>query len=147
MNKWLKLSVFSIVGIILSMIILSFISPRGNYGYGYMNQGYAMNNMQSMQGMPSNNGMNMAGGSQSGMGMMNMNSMPMNSPGMMPMGNMQQGGTSSMPMNNMSNMQDNSNMQIMQMLNQLQMEISQLKQQMSGMPSGGSSSGGGMGMM
>lgn len=143
MNKWLRLSIFSLVGIILSMLILSFISPKGYYGYGQMNSGIGMNNMQNMQpmqDMASDGGMNMMGGSQSGMGMM-------------PMSNMQQSGMSSMPMSNMNNMsnmsamQGNSNMQIAQMLNQLQMEINQLKQQMSSMRMGSMSSGGGMGMM
>lgn len=126
MNSWLRLALFSFVAILISMAVLTFISPGGFMGTNAMNQNMyyrnmpinvPMGNMQMTGNMPMNMGssgmnmmsmpMNSSGG---GMGMMNMGNMPMNQSSgggmgmmnMMPM-NMGSGGMGmmNMPMGNM----------------------------------------------
>ena len=141
MRRWLRLAVFSLVGIIVSMVLLSFITPKGYNMYGNMNN---MSQPMGMQGMSSGAGMNTMTTSsqpQGGMG------------GMMGMGNMQQTSLSAMPMGNTSTMSTTQSgdtpMMIMQKLNEIQMQLNQLQQMMNSSASGSAPmpSGGGMGMM
>lgn len=162
MNSWLRLALFSFVAILISMAVLSFVSPGGLMGtnainsnmyYGNMPMNTPYSNMQVQSGMLMNQ-------SSGGMGMTNM---PMGNTQMqsgMPMGNTQMQstpmnqGTGNMQTNNMPayNTQiDNNSM--MQMLNQMQLQLNQMQQQIQQMNmSGGSGgaampAGGGMGMM
>lgn len=102
-NGWVKLAVFSLVGIIVSVAILGFVSSSNMQGMnmGTMNQ----NAMQQQVGT------NMQGS-------MNMNSQ---------MGNMQAQGSMNM------NGGMNQNQIIQQQLNQLQMQINQIQQQLGSM--------------
>lgn len=104
-NGWVKLAVFSLVGIIVSVAILGFVSSSSNSMQG-MNTG-TMNQNTMQQQM----GTNMQGS-------MNTNSQ---------MGNMQAQGS----MNMNGNM--NQNQIIQQQLNQLQMQINQMQQQLGSM--------------
>lgn len=142
-NGWLKLAVFSLVGIIASVAILGLVSTSSNM------QGMNMQGMNMSTTQNSNiHQQHLQSGSNNAMqGSMNMNSQ---------MGNIQ--AQDSMNMN--GNM--NQNQIVQQQLNQLQMQINQLQQQLGSMNgnmsmngnsqmqqnSAGSMSGsGGMGMM
>lgn len=86
MDRWIRLAVFSLIGIVISMILLAFITPGGMTG------GYNIG-IDGMMSQP----MYMQGGAMgmpyySNTGMMNM----------MPMSNMQQGGMGMMNMMPMS---------------------------------------------
>lgn len=167
MNSWLRLALFSFVAILISMAVLSFVSPGGLMGtnainsnmyYGNMPMNTPYSNMQVQSGMPMNQ-------SSGGMGMTNMpmgntqmqSGMPMNqgAGGMgmmsMPMGNTQMQstpmnqGTGNMKTNNMPayNTQiDNNSM--MQMLNQMQLQLNQMQQQIQQMNMSGGSGGAAM---
>lgn len=139
-NGWLRLALFSFVGIIIAVVILSFMTPGGVFGTNNM---AAHGNMQP--------GINMQGGMGTG-AMMSM-----------PRGSMQmQDGMNGMGYMNMSTSmggtQSDMNTMIVHRLNQMQMQINQLQQmmmtnmggmQMQSMPQGGTGGmgGGGMGMM
>lgn len=131
-NGWLKLAVFSLVGMVVSVMILGFVST-----------GYSQGGNIHQQHAQVNGNMNMAGG-------MNVN-VPMGN--MQMMGNMNMNGYGTMPMNNMS-MNSQSDLYMMQQqMNQMQMMLNQMQQQMmmnnSNMQMQGGMSGnmsGGMGM-
>jgi hypothetical protein len=171
-NGWLKLAVFSFVGILASVVVLGLISTSNSAGANIhqqhqpqgMQQGIG-NNMNMQSGMSGNMGMQMNGGMmqnndmmiqqqlnqmqmqlnqmQQQMGMMNGGMGGMNN-----MGSMQQGG-----MNNMGSMQQGgmSNMGGMGMMNGMMGGMGMMNMGgMSSMPqNNGSSSGSmaGMGMM
>ena len=127
-NSWLKLGVFSLVGLIISFLILSFISTNNM-------------NMQTPMNMQGNmNGVNMQG---------NMNGMNMQGTPTAPMNGMNMNGMS----NNGQTMSPPANSDIQSQLNQMQQQLNQMQQQMQmqnpsgGSGSGGSMSGGGMSMM
>ena len=166
-NGWLKLAVFSFVGILISFAVLGLLTSNGMTAGNYQmqNQQMAMNangmnnmqagNMQIQQGnmnMNNNqmqnqqmvmnaNGMNnmQAPGMQGGMQMNNMQAPGMQ--GGMPMNNMQMPG---MQMNNMpSNMNAGGN-DMMMMLQNMQMQMNQMQQQINMMGNSGSMSNGSM---
>lgn len=116
-NSWVKLAIFSLVGVLVSVIVLSFISTGNSQGMqmgtmGTNGQGINIHQQHQQQGMQQNGmgGMNMQGG-------MNVNSQ---------MGNMQmQGG-----MNMNGGMDQNQLMMMQQQLYQMQMQLNQMRQQM-----------------
>lgn len=126
-NGWLKLAVFSFIGILVSVVVLGFVSTTGT-------QGANIHQQHQQQGM------------QQGMGMGSMN-----------MGNMNMGGMSSgmMQDNNMAIQQQLNQMQMQ--LNQMQQQMGMMNGGMGGMNNMGSMGGsqmqqgmgnmGGMGMM
>lgn len=127
-NNWLKLAVFSLVGIVISVMVLGFLSSANS-------QGMQPGAMANMNGVAMNGNMN---------GGMNMAT---------PVGNMQMAGG----MNGYGNMGMNTNANMMMQLNQMQMMVNQMQQQMATMnnmnnmnnmnSSSNMSSGGSMGMM
>ena len=125
-NGWLKLALFSFVGIILAFGALSLLTPNT------MNP----NSMAGNNTMQSTNGMNMMGATNDS----NMNGTPM-------------GATQMQNTTNGSN--SNNASAIMYQLNQMQMQINQIQQQLmnntnattQSMPQGNTNNMGGMGMM
>ncbi|MDS1029271.1 hypothetical protein RDV78_01970 [Bacillota bacterium LX-D] len=161
-NNWLRLALFSFVGIIISVVVLSFVTSGSNSrGYSLMQQTTPMNGMNMgnmyMQSIPNwqtgmNNGMNTMM-PMYGTGMMNMG-MPTNQGMMMngiPMYNM--GGTGMMNMTmptNQSMMMNGMPMNSMGGMGTMNMGMPMGPMNMSTPSSSGSSSGGsmsGMGMM
>lgn len=128
---WLKLSIISFIGIVIGLMLLSFIAPYGIYG-------------TSMTGMNTNSGNSMVTSSTGNMASHSSS----NTTGNMNSSNTQMGNMSTPVIQtgvSSANIND-----IMQTLNQMQIQINQLQQQMnSGGSSGGSTGGssGGMGMM
>jgi hypothetical protein len=108
-NGWVKLAVFSLVGIIVSVAILGFVSTNSNMQGMNMSTTQNSNIHQQHLQSGSNNAMQ---------GNMNMNSQ---------MGNMQAQGS----MNMNGNM--NQSQIVQQQLNQLQMQINQIQQQLGSM--------------
>lgn len=152
-SGWLKLGAFSLVGLIVSFLVLGFtstINPMGNMN-GMNMQGVLPMQMNgvNMQGtMPANpSGMNMQG-------IMPVNNAGMNMTGAMPMpmnnstGMIIPVGMPSAQMNNMGYMGAVSGQTIENQLYQLQMQINQIQQQLMNSNSGNSGSmSGGMSMM
>lgn len=121
-NGWLRLALFSLVGIIIAAVLLNFINPGSSMsGHANMQMQPGMTMQGGMGGMQMQGGMN-------GMGMMNMNA---------PMG----ADTNTMIMQRLNQMQ----MQINQM--QQMMTNNMGSMQMQSMPQGGMGNMGGMGMM
>jgi hypothetical protein len=143
-NGWIKLAVFSFVGIIVSVAILGLLSTNKNnvLGMNMNGQGTNIHQQHQQQGMLQNgmNDMNMQGG-------MNVNT---------PMGNLQMQGNMNMPMNGEMN-QNTMLMMMQQHMYQMQMQLNQMQQQMDmmhgnmggnmQMQQGGMNNMGGMGMM
>ena len=111
MNSWLRLALFSFVAILISMAVLSFVSPGGLMGnnamnsnmyYGNMPMNTPYGNVQMQGGMPMGNTQMQSGmpmnQSSGGMGMMSM-----------PMGNTQM---QSPPMNQSAGSMQTSNNEI-----------------------------------
>lgn len=155
-TNWLKLSLFSLVGIIVSMLILSFMSSQGAYGNYNMNSGLnGTNSMQNMTGTGSTSSTSSMTGTGGMSGMSGMS------------GTANSGGMSNM--NSTSNMSGASNMsntgttldnnaiiannfyQIQLQMNQMQAQINQLQQMiqnmsnMQSMPASSSGSSGASG--
>lgn len=123
-NGWLKLGVFSLVGLVISISILSFVSNSNAYGMN-MSNGTNMNNTMNVQDTMNMNGMNTQG-------TMNMNGM--NTQGTMNMNGMNTQGT--MNMNGQtSNSSYDANIQ--NQLNQMQMQLNQLQTQLESMMNSG----------
>ncbi|MEL7647682.1 MAG: hypothetical protein AAGU76_06285 [Sedimentibacter sp.] len=112
-NGWLKLGVFSLVGLVISISILSFVSNSNAYG---MNMSNVMNtnNTMNVQDTMSMNGMNTQG--------------TMNTNGMNTQGTMNMNGQT-------SNSSYDANIQ--NQLNQMQMQLNQLQMQLQNMMNSG----------
>lgn len=109
-NGWIKLAIFSFVGIIISVAVLGLVSTGNTQGMNMGVQGTSIHQQHQQQGMQQNGSMgnmNMQGG-------MNVNT---------PMGNMQMQG-------NMNGGMTQNEMMIMQQINQMQMQLNQMQQQM-----------------
>lgn len=141
-NGWLKLAIFSFVGILVSAAALGMISSGNPQQAMYQNGMQGMNNMPAMYGNANmQNGMNMGTqGMQNGMNM--------------GMQGMQSG--MNMGMQGMQGGMDSNHMMLAQQMQMIQQQVFQLQQQMQMMQGGSgsmssmpqsSSSGMGMGMM
>lgn len=112
-NGWLKLGVFSLVGLVISISILSFVSNSNAYAMN-MSNGTNMNSTMNVQDTMNMNGMNTQG-------TMNMN-------GMNTQGTMNMNGQT-------SNSSYDANIQ--NQLNQMQMQLNQLQTQLESMMNSG----------
>ncbi|PKM94459.1 MAG: hypothetical protein CVU84_10335 [Firmicutes bacterium HGW-Firmicutes-1] len=135
-NNWLKLALFSFIGIMISVIILGFLSPNGFTGSSTSGHGDILSQQMG--------NMNNASG-----GMMNGNATIMNSSG-----NMSGMGTIGYSQAD-NNVMMNNFYQMQLQINQIQLQITQLQQmmnstgsmQMQSSPASNSSGMSGMGMM
>lgn len=152
-NGWLKLAIFSFVGILVSAAALGLISSGNPQQAMYQNGMQGMNTMPAMYGNANmQNGMNMGvQGMQNGM---NMGVQGMQNGMNMGMQGMQSG--MNMGMQGMQGGMDSSHMMLAQQMQMIQQQVFQLQQQMQMMQGGSgsmsampqsSSSGMGMGMM
>ena len=119
-NGWLKLAVFSFVGILVSVIVLGFVSASGANTMnmaGSAMTGNSIHQQHPQQGM-AQNGMQMQGTMNPNMQMGNMQG-NMN-------GNMQMQGN----MSGMTGQQPGNEYMMMQQINQMQMQLNQIQQQM-----------------
>lgn len=161
-NGWFKLAIFSLVGIVISAVLLGFVSTNSGTGMN-MNDMNGMNMNSNQQSNMNNSTMgnnSMQNGMTNNNNNMNMNNNSMNNNNM-GNGSMQSG----MSMNGQGAMNGtNNNASIQEQLNSIQNQLNQLQSQMqqsqmnntqnqnSNMSNGSSSSGsmssgGGMGMM
>ena len=117
-NGWIRLAIFSFVGIIVSIAVLGLASTGNTQGMNMNGQSTGIHQQHQQQ----NGNMNMQGGMNTNTQMGNMNmqgGMNMNTP----MGNMQMQG-------NMNGGMSQNEMMMMQQLNQMQMQLNQMQQQM-----------------